>query len=302
VVHLLTGSLDPRWLPVLIFLASAFISFATGTSWGTMAIMMPIVVPLAVALSTQEGLGPDATLTILPFEEEYFRRRGIDARFVGHPSADVVGTESAVLPAHVSPIRDGETVLAIMPGSRPQEVRSILPLMLDTIDRLRSGVPDARFLLPQLRGDTAEVCRDILKQRGATDVELVDAVEPVLRVARFAMVASGTATFEVARHRVPMVVVYCIKRIHELLGGLMITVPWISQVNLIAGRRLVPEFLVHRVTPEVLESLSAACLERIRDTPVRTECLAAFENDLAPAFAPGASGRAADEILRILSR
>jgi len=132
VVHLLTGSLDPRWLPVLIFLASAFISFATGTSWGTMAIMMPIVVPLAVALSTQEGLGPDATLTIL----------------LGAISGVLAGS---VWGDHCSPISD-TTVLSSMASSADHidHVRTQLPyaLSVGVVAMLVGDIPTAFFGVP----------------------------------------------------------------------------------------------------------------------------------------------------------
>lgn len=111
VVHLLTGNLDPRLLPVLVFLMCAFISFATGTSWGTMAIMMPIVVPLSVALATEAGLSPEATYTIL--------LGGISSVLAGSVWGD-----------HCSPISD-TTILSSMATS------------CDHIDHVRTQIPYA---------------------------------------------------------------------------------------------------------------------------------------------------------------
>lgn len=111
VVDLLTGNLDPRFLPVLVFIACAFISFAAGTSWGTMAIMMPIVVPLSVALAAEAGMGPEATYTIL----------------IGGISSVLAGS---VWGDHCSPISD-TTILSSMASS------------CDHIDHVRTQIPYA---------------------------------------------------------------------------------------------------------------------------------------------------------------
>lgn len=241
----------------------------------------------------------DHALTILPFEEEYYRRLGIDARYVGHPAADelaadAAGESDASLEAEVRAATPG---IALLPGSRPQEVRSNLPLMIEVARRLRAAHPEATFFLPQLRDDTAAVCREILDARPLEGVRFVRAVRPVLRGARFAFVVSGTVTFEVAYHRVPMVVLYRLTRFQRFLADQILTVPWISQVNLIAGRELVPEF----VTPDwPVDALTEACLARIEETETRRECVQALGNELREAFAPGASDRAAAAVLALL--
>ncbi|MFG0320401.1 MAG: lipid-A-disaccharide synthase, partial [Planctomycetota bacterium JB042] len=241
----------------------------------------------------------DHALTILPFEEEYFRRLGIDARYVGHPAADELAAETAgeeddALEAEVRGAAPG---LALLPGSRPQEVRTNLPLMVKVARRIREEHPAATFFLPQLRDDTAAVCREVLEAHPLDGVRFVRAVRPVLRGARFALVVSGTVTFEVACHGVPMVVVYRLTRFQRFLADRILTVPWISQVNLIAGRELVPEF----VTPdEPVEEIAAACLDRIGETETRRECVKALGEDLRHAFSPGASERAADAVLALL--
>jgi len=132
VVHLLTGQVDPRWLPVLVFLICAFISFATGTSWGTMAIMMPIVVPLAVALSTAEGMSPDGVHLIL----------------VGAISSVLAGS---VWGDHCSPISD-TTILSSMASSSDHidHVRTQLPyaLLVGFVGMLVGDIPTAYGLPP----------------------------------------------------------------------------------------------------------------------------------------------------------
>ncbi|HUP18441.1 MAG TPA: Na+/H+ antiporter NhaC family protein, partial [Gemmatimonadota bacterium] len=132
IVHLLTGQIDPRWLPVLIFLASALISFATGTSWGTMAIMMPVSVPLGVALAGEAGMDAAASHTIL----------------VGVISSVLAGS---VWGDHCSPISD-TTILSSMASSCDHiaHVRTQLPyaLAVGVVAMLVGDIPTAFGLSP----------------------------------------------------------------------------------------------------------------------------------------------------------
>ena len=241
----------------------------------------------------------DHALTILPFEEEYFARRGIEARYVGHPAADELALAADMAQDVDLAELIGELAppIALLPGSRPQEARANLPLMLDVAGRLRESLQEAVFLVPQMRDDTREVCRQIAAGHPCGPVRIVTAAQPVLKLARFALVASGTATFEVAYHGVPMVVLYRITRFQEFMGRQLLTVPWISQVNLIAGRELVPEFVT---TGHPVEEITAAALELIGETRAREKCLEALSSTLRFAFLPGASARAAGEILKLL--
>lgn len=242
----------------------------------------------------------DHALTILPFEERYFADLGLEARFIGHPSADGLAewTPDARDLEVEADVRSGATPIAILPGSRRQEVSANLPLMLKVVRRLKAELPGLRVHLPQSsRPAVRELCAELLAGEPDLGVIQTDRVHPVLRAVRFALVASGTATYEVAWHGVPMVVLYRITKLQRRLGGLLLTVPWISQVNLIAGRELVPEF----VTPdEPVEELAAACRERIVDGPVRDAFEGARETDLRDAFAPGASARAAAAVAAFL--
>ena len=242
----------------------------------------------------------DRALAILPFEVEYFRRRGIDATYVGHPAADSLAEREhdADDDALTARARASATPIALLPGSRPQEARANLPLMLRVARRIVDQHPDATFFLPMSRDDTRGVCASLIDaDADAPPVVLVERVYPVLGAARFALVASGTATFEVAYHGVPMVVIYKITPLHRFLGGQLLTVPWISQVNLIAGEELVPEF----VTPDdPVDELTHACLERIGDTETRSRCVRSLSESLRYAFAPGASSRAAEQVVTIL--
>lgn len=243
----------------------------------------------------------DEALAILPFEEPYFRSLGIGARFVGHPVADALrepdaAPESLALEAEVRAAAPG---IALLPGSRPSEARANLPWLIDVARLLRRDFPAATFFLPQLRADTRALCAGLLAGADAPSVRLVSAVRPVLRAARAALVTSGTATFEIACHEVPMVVVYSITPLQRFLGGQLLTVPWISLANLVAGCALVPEF----VTPDrPVEAIAASARALIADGAPRDRCLAGLRAAFRDTFQPGASRRAAQAVVDLLDR
>ncbi len=240
----------------------------------------------------------DLALTILPFEADYFRSLGIDARFVGHPTAEQVARERAVPPSALArEIAACALPIALLPGSRGQEIRTILPLQAKVVRALLADFPDARFFLPQTKPRAAGACREFLERHPDLPITLVDDVSSVLRAVRFALVASGTATFEVACHGVPMVVLYKITRWHRFLASQLLTVPWISLVNLIAGEAIVPEFVVH---DEPVDAIARACKERIADGPVRSRALDDLDRRLAHGRALGASENAARAIVEFV--
>ncbi|NUM80136.1 hypothetical protein HUU42_04965 [bacterium] len=141
----------------------------------------------------------DLGLTILPFEQDYFGRLGIEARFIGHPTAEQVARERAAPPSPLArEIATCECPIALLPGSRGQEIRTILPLQAKIVRGLLEHFPRARFFLPQTKERAAGLCREFLAQHRDLPITVVDDVPSVLRSVRFALVASGTATFEVA--------------------------------------------------------------------------------------------------------
>lgn len=238
----------------------------------------------------------DRAYTIFPFEERYYRALGVAAEYVGHPAADRLASESldAEDQAWMDRLSTVERPIAILPGSRPQEVRANLPWMLEIARRIAEAEPNVQFFLPQLRADTRRMCEAILTARGKVSVTVMPRVAPLLRKAHFTLVASGTATFEVGYFGVPMIVLYKITRFQRWLGSYLLTTPYIAQVNLIAGRQVVPEFVE---VDEPIEKVVVAALELIRDGAPRQAQRLALREELAHAFAPGAAERTAERIL-----
>lgn len=193
----------------------------------------------------------DRLAAILPFEEAYFRERGVTADFVGHP---LVSQPAQSPPKHqlVRELKQlGNPVIACLPGSRKHVVREVLPGQIEVARRIAEVHTRAAFVFAAAGEDAAETIRsNVANERFPYRVELSENAS-VLSAADFALVASGTATLEVACHNVPMVVMYNgSKWGYRLIGRHLIQTRHLSLVNILAERELVPEFMPYYTSTE----------------------------------------------------
>jgi len=185
-------------------------------------------------------------LVIFPFEEKFYRDRGVDATFVGHPLADVAPPRiSRQEFAEQNGLSLDKQWITIMPGSRAKEVSMNLPTILESVDRLGA---DYEYLLPIAPTLSANFFRERVGQR--PQIHLVPEALPALFHSRAGIIASGTATIEAALMGLPFVMVYRVSGLTYLLGRPRIKVPHFAMVNLIAGRKIVPELAQHDFTAE----------------------------------------------------
>lgn len=233
----------------------------------------------------------DILLAIFPFEKAVFAGTPLRVEFVGHPLIDEI-RESLESP--LSPLPwNGEPRIALLPGSRTQEIRRILPCLCETAAVIEAQHPNASFLIPTPSPDAESLVRSVLARIPRTPSRLdviPGGTRQVLRQARAALVTSGTATLESALLMCPTVVVYRTSALTYLLGKQLIRVPHIGIVNVIAGRRLCPEFVQADATPE---NLASAVLPLLDDTPRRREMLAGFDEVKRLLGTGGAASRAA---------
>jgi lipid-A-disaccharide synthase len=191
----------------------------------------------------------DRMLVIFPFEEPFYRERGVEAEFVGHPLAELplpatVREEFAA--AHgLDPAR---TWIALLPGSRSREIRANLPEMLAAARQLAARAPEgfefAIPLAPTLNPVQRQEARRMVEIHGAgLNVRLVRDARAALVHARASVVASGTATVEAGLIGNPFVVVYRVSRLTYAIAKRVVTVPHVAMANLIAGKRVVPELI-----------------------------------------------------------
>jgi lipid-A-disaccharide synthase len=207
----------------------------------------------------------DKALVIFPFEEKFYRDRGVDATFVGHPLADLpqptIERKDYATQNHLDPTKHWIT---IMPGSRVKEVRMNLPTILDSAAQLG---PDYEFLLPAAPTLDLVFLKSLIRQQSIT---LVLESLPALFHSRAGIIASGTATVEAAMMRTPFVMVYRVSPLTYLLGKPRVKVPHFAMVNLIAGEQVVPELVQHDFTPQ---NVVTRIKEILPDGPLRERML-----------------------------
>jgi lipid-A-disaccharide synthase len=195
-------------------------------------------------------------LVIFPFEEPFYKQNHVEAEFVGHPLAELPPpTISREQFARENALDPTSTWLALLPGSRPHEIRNHLPVMLDAAQKLQSAAPasDAfEFLVPLAATlNTAQRARvlQMTRDHGAgLMIRLVDDARAALFHARASVVASGTATVEAALIGNPFVVVYRVSALTYAIARRVVKVPHVAMANLIAGKRVVPELIQHDFT------------------------------------------------------
>jgi lipid-A-disaccharide synthase len=280
----------------------------------------------------------DKALVIFPFEEQFYRERGVDATFVGHPLAGLpkprITREQYSTQFHLDP---GKYWITLMPGSRVKEVRMNLPTILETAKMLgdnyeyllpvaptldgdllreliKSAFPSAAKTvigsrLDAARPDTAPV-QSAAGQRISPQsnsrvgtITLVREAPPALYHSRAGIIASGTATVEAAMMNTPFVMVYRVSPLTYLLGKPRVKVPRFAMVNLIAGEEVVPELVQNDFTgPKVVSRIN----EVLPDGPARNRMLEGLASVRTRMQTPEADGlhqhpadRAAEIILRL---
>lgn len=240
----------------------------------------------------------DRMLCILPFEERFYEGTGVPARFVGHPFAEKPDPGPPDRYRRELGLAGDRTTVALVPGSRPGEVRRIFPSMLEAAERIRSAHPDAQFVVPVAPTLSRDALAPFLASHATLDVVLVDGrTEAAVGASDAALVKSGTSTLETALMLRPMVVVYRLSWLSYLVAKLMVKLAHFALVNILAGRRLVPELLQREASPERM----AGEVERLLpDGPDRRAQLAGLAEVRASLGTPGAARRVAEEIVGVL--
>lgn len=197
------------------------------------------------------GQAIDMMAVIFPFETEIYEQHNIPVRFVGHPLAEEVHPTMDKAQALQSfALSDKKKTVALLPGSRKSEIGRILPIMLESAKLVRDTLGDSvQFVLPVAPTLSSEDLQPLLSN-SVVPVQLVKGQShDVVNVADAAMVASGTATLEVALLGTPMSIVYRVSKLSYTIMSRMIQVEHIGLANIVAGERVVPEFIQDYANP-----------------------------------------------------
>jgi lipid-A-disaccharide synthase len=231
-------------------------------------------------------------LVIFPFEEAWYRERGVDAEYVGHPLVDVPRPQ----PPH---LRSPQTPIGLLPGSRQKEIAMNLPTLLQAARQLGK---EYQFFLPVASTINSRWVIDfihkVLGEAPGVNLKLENDARLVLAQSRAAMVASGTATVEAALIGTPFVMVYRVSPVTYRVGQSMVKVPFIAMPNLIAGREVVPELVQDKFTAE---NVAGRMREIIADGAARQQMLSGFA-EIRQKLTFAGAGTAADRVaVKVLS-
>lgn len=236
----------------------------------------------------------DKMLVVFPFEVPLYEKEGVPVDFVGHPLLEVLGAEFDRKNFCKRYGIDGsKKILALIPGSRRQEIERIFPAMLQAARRVASAL-DMEIAVAVAPTLDAKYFSALYNLDG---VHLVQgATYDVMAHAAFAMVTSGTATLETACFGTPMMVVYRTSWPTYIIGRLLVRVRSIGLVNIVAGKNIVPEFIQHRATPSALANAAVRILQNEEQLKQMREDLRVIREKLG---SEGASQRVANHILQM---
>lgn len=230
----------------------------------------------------------DKIFCILPFEKDFYKSFGYEVEFVGHPLLDALSQPIKDL----SLKSDGRKIIAILPGSRKQEIKTMLPEML----KVTRQFPDYRFVIAGAPSQNAEFYKEII---GSHEVEIVfNETYPLLRNSYAALVTSGTATLETALHGVPEVVCYKGSKISYYIARQLVKVKYISLVNLVMDEEIVRELIQDEMNPRFINDE----LHKLVQPATRNIMLEKYESLRLKLGGPGASARTAMLIKNFLTK
>lgn len=193
----------------------------------------------------------DRMAVIFPFEVPFYEREGISVRFVGHPLAEKVHpTERRQTVMKRLRLDADRPVVGLLPGSRTNEIKRLMPVMRATAERLAKRFPGIQFVLLQADSVSDEALDPHLQGPRQPIKVIKGQAYDVLQCCDAVITTSGTATLEIALMGVPMAVVYRLAPLTYLIGRMLIRVPYIGLPNIVAGRRIVQEFIQNEARPE----------------------------------------------------
>ncbi|MBL8351244.1 MAG: lipid-A-disaccharide synthase [Burkholderiaceae bacterium] len=241
----------------------------------------------------------DHVLCLFPFEPALLERHGIAATFVGHPLADAIPLEPPRAAARAAlGLADGDTVVALLPGSRRSEIAQIAPRLLAAAQAMQRRRPGLRFVMPVVPGLRRQVEPLLARHAKDLSLSLLDGrSHEALAACDLSLVASGTAALEAALFKRPMVITYHLAWLNWQRMKRMRYQPWVGLPNILCGEFVVPELIQDAATPEALAREGLAWL----DDAARVAAVERRFTELHHLLRQDTAQRASDAIAKVLA-
>jgi lipid-A-disaccharide synthase len=241
-------------------------------------------------------------LVIFPFEEQLYRDAGVPVTYIGHPLAEMIPLQPDVAAARRTlGIDPAARVVTIMPGSRMAEIKYLSETYVRTARLLAQRDPGIRFVAPMAGERQRALFTELVAKAGLSDVpiQLVDGdSHTAIAAADAVLVASGTATLEVALFKKPMVIAYKVMEASWQIMRHMGYMPWIGLPNILSREFVVPEFLQHAAGPE---ALAEALWKQLEDEPGRRRLEQRF-TDMHHSLLRNSAKESAEAVLRVIGQ
>jgi lipid-A-disaccharide synthase len=195
------------------------------------------------------GKAIDMMAVIFPFETAYYDAENVPVRYVGHPSVDKVHPRQSRAEAMANfRLDEKKPVVGLLPGSRVNEIKRMLPVMLAAAEKLQTGSPDIQFILPQADPISDELLEGYICQSPVKITVIKNQPYDVIQCCDAVMTTSGTASLEIALLTVPMVITYKLASLTYWLGRWLVKTPFIGLPNIVLGKSIVKELIQHEAT------------------------------------------------------
>ena len=233
----------------------------------------------------------DKMAVILPFEVDFYAAHGFAVHYVGHPLSDTVKSLFTKREARLHfGLSEKRTTIGLLPGSRTAEINRLLPAMMQAAQIISQKIPDAQYILPLAHTLDENIVASIIAQSGINVKIVPGQTYDVLACCDLAIVTSGTATLETGLMGVPMIIIYKLSLLSELMCRLIIKPQLIGLVNIIAGKIIAPELLQRDANGPRIAAEALAILLNERK---KQEVIAELQDIRAKLGEPGAARRAA---------
>lgn len=241
----------------------------------------------------------DKMIVIFGFEEIIYKEAGVKVSFVGHPFLDIVKPawkkEETIKTCH---LKHDSVKIALMPGSRKKEIEKHLPSMLGACKIIKDKIPNVEFILSRIKELDQNIYNKIIKRSAIKPHSLDNKPYETMDIADLVIASSGSATLEIAIMEKPMLIIYKTSFLTWLLAKNLIKIPDIGLVNIVAGKRIVPELIQFDATPKNIAKESLDILTNHKKIHEIKESLREVKAKLGD---QGASSRAAHAVYKFLN-